>query len=418
MKAGFDKTKNFLSGVRSLYGAAFMMSIALSVWWTAMPFIVRNIGGSEGQVGYAWALNMLCYIVCLLLAGLALGQHNPRNTTRIAAAVIFTSALAMAVVVYTIFSKKLVGNQLLIWFVIAAGMVSGAAMSLFWPFLMSWVSEDLEGSALNRRLGTYNGSWSAAVIVGPLIGGFLVEANTSFPVIFAAASLVICFLFLNIAVDGSIHTSLFGDKDTCPVVGCRNMAALMRLRWMARIAMFGSWACLGVTRSQFALLFTGMGFSETWFGVLITVFGICNFALLTAAGRCAFWHFKPALLLAGQVMLAVSLLLIIYGGSLPVFILSFVVMGGGFGFAYSSHLYYGACGTKKRSVQMVIHESTISIGVMVGSGAGGFLAENVGLYLPYWFALALVAIGLLAQLVLLPYANSISKITVSESVCD
>ena len=24
-----------------------MMAISLSVWWTTMPFIVRNIGGSE-----------------------------------------------------------------------------------------------------------------------------------------------------------------------------------------------------------------------------------------------------------------------------------------------------------------------------------------------------------------------------------
>ena len=315
----------------------------------------------------------------------------------------------MTVVIYTILSKDLVGNVALIWFVIAAGTVSGAAMSLFWPFLMSWVSEDFEGHALNRRLGTYNGSWSGAVIIGPLIGGFLIEAGTPFPIIFAAVALVFCFLFLSMATDGSIHTSLFIEESTRPVVGCQNRAELIRFRWIARIALFSSWTCLGVTRSQFALLFTGMGFSETWFGVLVTIFGICNFAVLTAAGRCAFWHFKPALLLAVQVMLAVSLLLIIFGGSLSVFILSFVIMGCGFGFAYSSHLYYGACGTKKRSVQMVIHEATISIGIMVGSGSGGYLASNFGLYQPYWFILALLVVSFLAQIILLPNAKSIRK---------
>ena len=71
------KPVNALNGVWSLYGGAFMMAIALSVWWTAMPFIIRNIGGNEGHVGYAWAANMLGYVVCLLLAGLALGQYNP-----------------------------------------------------------------------------------------------------------------------------------------------------------------------------------------------------------------------------------------------------------------------------------------------------------------------------------------------------
>jgi MFS family permease len=391
---------NTLHGVPPLYGAAFMMAISLSAWWTTMPFVVRNIGGTEDHVGYAWAANMFGYLVCLLLAGAALGEHNPKNTTRIAAVIVFVSALAMSVVVYAIFSKELVGNLVLIWIVIAAGTVAGAAMSLFWPFLMSWVSEDFEGFALNRRLGNYNAAWSGAAIAGPLLGGILVEINTVFPVVFAATGMIVCYLFLCVATDRTVHTSLFGEQDTKPVAGCQNRAALMRLRWIARISLFSSWACLGVTRSQFALLFTDIGFSETWFGIMVTIFGICNFAVMTTAGRYAFWHFKSTLLLAVQVLLSASLVLIIYGHSLPVFALSFAVMGGAFGFAYSSHLYYGACGAKKRSVQMVIHETTISIGVIVGSGAGGYFAKNVGLHWPYWFALILLAAGFLAQLVL------------------
>jgi MFS family permease len=410
MKDAFDKNPACAArGIWFLYGATFAMAIALSVLWTTMPFIVRNIGGSEDHVGYAWAVNMVGYMVCLLVAGVALGQHNPKNTTRLAAIIIFVTALIMGIVVYAIITKGFVGNLVLIWTLIIAGLVAGAAMSLFWPFLMNWISEDLEGTALNSRFGTYNCMWSGAAIIGPIISGILVEANTLFPVLFAIAGSAICFLFLSVAVDSSIHMTLFGDEIERPVAGCENRASLMRFRWMARIALFSSWACLGVTRSQFALLFTGIGFSETWFGIIITIFGIFNFTVMMAAGKCVFWHFKPILLPAVQVLLSVSLVLIIYGQSLPVFILAFVVMGCGFGFAYSSHLYYGACGTKKRSVQMVIHEATISIGIIVGSGAGGYFARNVGLYFPYWFALVLLAAGLLAQLAILLYHNIIER---------
>jgi len=69
-------------------------------------------------------------------------------------AVTFVSALAMSVVIYAILSKELVGNPALIWAVIGAGAVAGAAVSLYWYFLMCWVSEDFEGPTLNRRLGT------------------------------------------------------------------------------------------------------------------------------------------------------------------------------------------------------------------------------------------------------------------------
>jgi hypothetical protein len=338
-----------------------------------------------------------------------MGEHNPKNATRTATAIIFASALTISVVVYFILSKNLTGNMALIWTIIAAGTVAGAAMSLFWPFLMSWASEDLEGTELNRRLGTYNGTWSGAAIIGPLIGGILVEASTLYPIVFATGVLIICFMFLNIATDGSIHKKLFGDEKEIAVNGGENRATLLRFRWIARIALFCSWGCLGVARSQFALLFTDMGFSETWFGILITIFGICNFSVLMAAGRYAFWHFKSTLLLAVQMLLALSLVLVIYGKSRPVFALSFVIMGCGFGFAYSSHLYYGACGSRKRSVQMIIHEGTISAGVIVGSGGGGYLAKNVGLYSPYWFALALMAGGLLAQVILLLHGKLIQK---------
>jgi MFS family permease len=402
MKGTFSKNLiNTLHGVRSLYGAAFMMAISLNALWTTMPFIVRNIGGSEDHVGYAWAANMLGYLVCLLLAGAALGRHNPKNTTRVASVVIFVSSLMMSIVVYVVLSRELVGNIALIWIVIAAGTVAGAAMSLFWPFLMSWVSEDFEGPTLNRRLGTYNGSWSSAAIIGPMLGGILVETSTVFPIVFAAAGMIFCFLLLNIANDGSIQSSPFSGQNDRPVAGCENIAALKRLRWMARISLFSSWACLGVTRSQFALLFTGLGFSETCFGIMVTIFGICNFTMMTVIGRCAFWHFKSILLIAVQVLLSVPLLLIIYGRSLSIFALSLIIMGCCFGFAYSSHLYYGACGSKKRSIQMVIHETTLSLGVIVGSGAGGYFAKNIGLYWPYWLALILLAIGLVIQLVLL-----------------
>lgn len=400
MKEISDKSKIF--GIWPLYGAAFCMALALNALWTAMPFVIRNIGGTEIHVGYVWAANMFSYMVCLFITGTKLGGHNPKNTTRISVAIIFTSILILCIIICTILLKNLYGNLLLIWAAIAACAVAGAAMALYWPYLMSWVSEDMEGHALNRRLGTFNGSWSGAAFIGPLLGGFLVDIGTPVPIVFVIVSIVICFIFLNIAADGSFVTSLFNDEQTRKVNGGLNNADIVRLRWIARIGLFSSWACLGVTRSQFALLFTEMGYSETWFGMLVMIFGICNFSIMTAAGRCVFWHFKSSFLLIAQAVVAVSLILVIFGRSLPIFVMAFVIMGCGFGFIYCSHLYYGTTGMKKRSTQMVIHEATLSLGIVIGSGTGGFIAKNFGSYSPYWFNLTLLTAGFIAQIILLP----------------
>jgi len=399
MKQTFSKrVRQALANVWPLYGAAFAMAISLSVLWIAMPFIIRNIGGTEEHVGYIWAANMLGYMLCLLFAAVILGHINPRHTTRTAAAVMFLATLVMVVVVYYAIAHDQLGRGALIWMMIVAGTIAGAAMSLFWPFLMSWVSADYEGAILNRRLGTYNGMWSAAAIIGPLIGGVLVDMSTLGPIVVGVMCLAICFLLLCLAHDGSAGTAASVRPVDAQEISF-DKGSLLCLKWMARVGLFCSWVCLGVSRSQFALLFTGMGFSETQFGIIITIFGICNFLVLTGAGRLGFWHFKPVLLLCVQMLLALSLILIIFGRTLWVFVPAFVIMGSGFGFAYSSHLYYGACSSKKRSSQMAIHEVTLSLGVIVGSGTGGYLSRNVGIYLPYWFAVVVLALGLIAQVV-------------------
>ncbi len=395
-------------GVWSLYGAAFAMAINLSVLWTAMPFIIRNIGGTEEHVGFVWAANMTGYVVCLLVAATLLGHLSPRWTTRVAAVVMLLATTAIGIFVYRAVVLGQTGNVGLVWAVIGAGMLAGAAMSLYWPFLMAWVSADYEGAVLNRRLGAYNGSWSSAAIIGPLIGGALVEMNTLGPIVLGVGCLGVCFVLLCLTHDGSAgRAGSVGTPEVKEIV--LDEGLLRRLKWMARISLFCSWACLGVSRSQFALLFTGLGYSETQFGTIVMVFAVCNFIVLTGAGRFGFWHFRPGLLMVGQVVLGMALLLMIYGRTLWAFVPAFVIMGSGFGFAYSSHLYYGACGSKNRSMQMAIHEVTLSLGVVVGSGVGGYLAGNFGVYLPYWFAIGVLGSGLIAQMIVWVGIRGVSK---------
>jgi predicted MFS family arabinose efflux permease len=175
---------------------------------------------------------------------------------------------------------------------------------------------------------------------------------------------------------------------------------LADFRWMSRIALFCSWASFAMARSQFALVFTGLGYSKAQFGAYLTTIALCNFLALIAGGRWAFWHFRARLLFVAQGMVLLALLMVIYGRSLGVLFLSAVVLGVAFGFSYSSHLFYGAATSRKRSVRMVIHEITISLGVTAGSWPSGHLAEHIGPYAPYWFAAGLVTLGAVGQLVI------------------
>ncbi|WP_289460430.1 hypothetical protein, partial [Klebsiella pneumoniae] len=80
------------------------------------------------------------------------------------------------------------------------------------------------------------------------------------------------------------------------------------------------------------------GYAESQFGVYQTLYALCTVGILVAAGRWAGWHFKPALLVLGQGLLLGTLLMVIYGRTLPVFFASAVLLGVAYAFAYSSHL--------------------------------------------------------------------------------
>lgn len=380
-----------------LYGAAFATGLSLSIAWTAMPFVLSTMGGTEAHVGYAPAINCLAYMIALLVTGSRLGHLDARRATRAATATAFSAAGLMVLAVLGARAQSAVSGLVWVWMMIAAGGLGGAAMALFWPFLMSWVSASYEGLELNRRLGRYNGSWSSGGVIGPLVGAWLVEQNPLWPMIAAVLCFVVSFLLLGLARRDAAQPHEPAGANGIAEALC-DARTLADFRWMSRIALFCTWVSFAIARSQFALLFTSLGHSESQFGAYLMTIALCNFLTLIAGGRWAFWHFRAVLLIGGQVMVFAALLMIIYGSTLGVFFLSAVILGLAFGFAYSSHLFYGASTSRKRSVRMVIHEVVISLGVTIGSGAGGYLAKNVDLYAPYWFAIVVVGLGMMAQI--------------------
>ena len=380
-----------------LYGAAFATALSLGICWTAMPFVLTAIGGTETHVGYALAGNSLAYMAALVFAGSLLGHLDVKWATRLATVAALVAAIVMVAAVFGSGRRNGTDGIAWIWMIIAAGGFGGAAMALFWPFLMSWVSARFEGVELNRQLGRYNGSWSSGGLVGPVIGAWLVEQNPLWPMVAAVACFAASLALLGLARNNAGHAgeAALPGPAAEPLHDGRSLAAY---RWMSRVALFCAWASQAIVRSQFALLFVALGHSEAQFGVYYAVFALCNFLSLTTSGRWAFWHFRLAPLLMGQVMLLAALLMMIYGRTLSVFVVSAIVLGLPFGFAYSSHLYYGAATSRNRSARMTIHEMVISIGIVTGAGTGGHLARHVGPYAPYWFAVTLVGLGLIAQL--------------------
>ncbi len=409
-----DNIKTLLRGPHPLplYVAAFFQAGAGGIWFVAMPFVVKRLGGTDTQLGLCLGLWFVAYLIGCLTAGGILDRFNARNAVRFGAAA--NAVINTGILITVIIARGSDSPVALLWLIIAFSALSGLLTAFFWPPLMGWLSTGYEGPELNRRLGRHNTAWSFGALVTPYFGGLLVERSSTWP--FAAIIVLMLFSFSAITLGkGPGARNASNDANRGPVGLGRiplDVAPelLGRFRWMARIALLTAFVCIGLVRTQLAVLFRyELGFTESQYGTAMMIMCLAGFVIFVTAGKWHQWHYKLFIFVAGQLLLLASMLMILKGSSLSILFAATALVGAGQAFMYSSHLYYGVSGGTRRSGRMAIHEFLLSAGFVIGSLAGGFLSDHFGPFMPYRFGLTVVALGLCIQLAIWFTFNSKSS---------
>ena len=382
-----------------LYVGVLFQGLYIGIWLVALPFIIKRLGGSDFDVGLCVGLGFGGYMTALLLSLLGvitLERFSIKRVVQCGTAVI-TVIPALAYLTVSAAEQGYLGNSAIL---ILAGLatIQGLSAVMFWPRVMGWLSMGHEGRELNRWLGIFNVCWSFAGMVGPYIGGYLVEVNSTLPIITGIAISAASFVGVSFAGKPQKQQAPAlnnGDQNNADAT---QLLLRQRFMWIGRIGLLTSFICIGLVRTQLALLFKyNLGFSESNYGTAIMIMSAAVFVVFFAAARTHLWHYVLSILLASQMLLLLSMLLILKGVSLWVLFAATVLVGGGQAFLYASHLYYGISGAKNRQRRMMIHEATLCLGMLIGSLAGGYLGDNVGPYAPYWFGFCAVAAGMAVQ---------------------
>ena len=396
------KLKRFWSAERDmagLYAGVFFHAFFGGTGMVAMPFIIKRLSGSDTDVGLCMGLCFAGYaagLVVCLLGRAVLDYFNIKHTVQFGAGAI--TLVAAAAYLTVVAAERGYDTDSAILVLIALSIMQGFLSSLFWPRVVGWLSTGHEGRQLNRKLGIFNVSWSLGGMIGPCVGGYLVEINSTLPLMICTMMVMLSFVAVGFARKPQMRMDIVGNCRTKTEADGTEILC-WRFMWMARIALMTVFVCLGLMRTQLALLFKfNLGFSESNFGMVIMIMSATIFVVFFTMGRTHNWHYVLSIFLGAQALMLCGMLLILNGVSLWVFFLSAAVVGVGNAYLYSSHLYYGISGAQNRSSRMAIHEITLSIGLFIGSIVGGYLGDNFNRYVPYWFGFGVVVIGLLAQL--------------------
>ncbi len=388
--------------VAGLYAGVLFQGLYVGIWMVALPFVLKRLGGSDFDVGLGIGLGFGGYMAALLaslLGWIRLERFNIKQVVQCGTGVIMVVPVLGYFTVVAAEKGYLGKSAILI--LIGLATIQGLAAVMFWPRVMNWLSLGHEGRELNRRLGVFNVVWSFSGMIGPYIGGYLVEVNSRVPIIVGIVISGLSFAVVSFAgKPGKGRTPGVNNVDGKSIEA---MELLLRQRfmWISRVGLLISFICIGLVRTPLALLFTDdLGFSESNYGTAIMIMSAGVFVVFFAAARTHFWHYVLWIFLVTEGMLLLSMGLILNGESLGILFAAAGLAGGGQAFLYASHLYYGISGAENRQRRTMIHETTLCLGMLIGSLAGGYLSDNVGPYAPYWFGFCVVVGGLGTQLVI------------------
>jgi len=385
------------------------MSFYGGIYIVCMPFVIASVGGTDKDLGLCASMGFVSYLMGCIGTGPLLDRFNTRRLAQVSSGVVTISTAALLMIVLLSGRGYNLPNPVML--VIITAMLSGLLTSIYWPPIMGWLSTGQEGRDLNRRLGIYNMSWSAGLAISPFLGGLLVESSIVMALFAAIVFAALAFVAVTLAhppclgegpagVPTEIQGAQRNSNDNSQVFLGPASFLLVRFRWMSRIALVTVFTCVGLMKTQLALLFTmELGFSKSHFGTVTAIMWLITCLVFFTASRTHIWHYRIVPSILAQLSVLLSMLMIIECSLPTAFFVVAVLMGLGQAFIYISHQFYAASQSTKRSGSMALHEILLSAGQIIGFVAGGYLADFFGRrVVPYWFGLFVIVTGMAAQL--------------------
>ena len=370
-----------------LLSASFLVNTGIGVLNFSLVFYMRDVFGStSAEIGWFSSLWAFSYLIgCYILHSLSrrIGAHRS----------IAIAALGMLLTVILIIVSKDA------WIVFILYGLFGFVTALFWPPLMGWLSEGVEGNNLNKIMGFFNLSWSTGLVISPYLGGLFLEFNLQSPLVFAAG--LYGFLsFILIIVPAAVPSIISHDKKIN--INKTVVDSSTPLRYAAWLGNFTAYIIFGVLLFVFPLYARDeLHFSESSIGLLLLFRALFSTLIFVLAGRFSWWHFNRIYMVIVQLLLILFVFFIPYADSWFTIVFGLSIFGVLFAAQYSSSIFHGVSGSIHREKRMAIHESVLTVGIITGAIGGGEIYQHLGMTAAFNSAAAAAVFVLVLQLVIM-----------------
>ncbi|NTV58073.1 MAG: MFS transporter [Deltaproteobacteria bacterium] len=364
--------------------APFGMDIVFSIYYLAAPLLLIDLKANPIQLGLVGTLASLVHMSMAHLMG-GLSDRLGRRRLIIVAPLIFSATCVLMTQVREI------------WVILALSVVNGFCLSIYWPSLQAWIADRQTGTGLARDIGSFNMSWTAATLAGPILSGALYSLGAGLPFLVAAGIALMLFLlvFTTVHERGVSSTEKVERQD-------RETSDWHRIfLFAAWVANFASWFIMGNARYQFPKLARELNIPPHLIGLVLGFLGLALFLGFFLLRRTDQWFFVRNFLFGAQVLALVGILLIVVSNEAYLFALAFIMIGLSCSVTYYSSLYYAVHLLKKKGKGSGLHESILGGGAVLGPILGGVAAQYAGLRAPYLLCIVVLVMAFGVELALL-----------------
>lgn len=359
-----------------------------TIYYLAAPLLLIDLAANPIQLGLVGTLASSVHMGMAHLMG-GLSDRVGRRRLIIAAPMIFTATC-------------LIMTQLnVFWMILALSLVNGLCLSIYWPSLQAWIADRHTGIDLARDIGSFNMSWTAATLAGPIFSGFLYSISPRLP--FISAALIALMLFAVLFT--SIHENTLDRATDTETVHLETSNRKMEFLYAAWVANFASWFIMGNARYQFPKLARELNIPPHIIGLILGFVGFALFLGFFLLRRSDGWQFKKDHLFGAQILALVGVALIVVSNRSMLFALAFVMIGLSCSLTYYSSLYYALHLLRRRGKGSGLHESIVGAGAVSGPILGGVAAQSAGLRAPYLLCIVVLLAAVGVEVLLLRKIN-------------
>ncbi len=370
-----------------VFVTALLVGLSYGMHNPIVPVFAKEVlGASYVDLGIIGLMNFLPYMFIPLFVGILLDRFN--NGWLLSAGIVLNT-----VSIYLLSISQSVPE------VAAYRAMTGVAHAFFWPPCERIITHIETPERRVRSIALFMGFFVAGLMIGPLVGTFLLEnLDVTFRILFQYSTFAIAF-----AIVSGLLLTKHGKTTQHSIISIGSIKQITKFPVIILILIFCS-ASFGTFLTIYPAFMNDRDISESSIEFLFFIFGISRLISLVFVGRLAKRMFYS--LVAAILSISIGMLFVFYSFTFESFAIAMLIMGFGFTiyFPLTFEIIMRKVQKKFSGGLIGAYEATFGIGWALGPLFAGIVSHFLGTDAPYF---AFFVIGICITGIILAYRKRI-----------